>query len=55
MNMSNDTDNDFTNAMTRALAYGIARILNMDMEHAEALELAGINDTPPTSANTDND
>jgi hypothetical protein len=45
MDMSNDTDNDFTNAMTRALAYGIARILNMDMEHAEALELAGITDT----------
>jgi len=53
--MSNDTDNDFTNAMTRALAYGIARILNMNMEHAEALELAGIHDTPSPSANEDND
>ena len=40
-----NNDNDFSNAMARVLAYGIARINNMDMTHEEALELAGVPDT----------
>ena len=40
-----NNDNDFSNAMSRVLAYGIARINNMDMTHEEALELAGVPDT----------
>jgi hypothetical protein len=40
-----NNDNDFSNAMSRVLTYGIARINNMDMTHEEALELAGVPDT----------
>jgi hypothetical protein len=40
-----NNNNDFSNAMSRVLAYGIARINNMDMTHEEALELAGVPDT----------
>lgn len=48
-----NNDNDFTNAMTRVLAYGIARINNMDMTHEDALELVGIPDTTPSPSDTE--
>lgn len=50
------SNNDFTNAMASVLAYGIARIQNMDMTHEEALELAGVTDpTPPSPQHEDTD
>ena len=54
----NNNDNDFSNALAKVLAYGIARINNMDMTHEEALELAGVTDvaeteTPPSYTHPD--
>jgi hypothetical protein len=42
------SNNDFNNAMAKVLAYGIARINNMDMTHEEALELAGVSHVDDT-------
>jgi len=48
-----NSDNDFSTAMAKVLAYGIARINNMDMTHEEALDLAGVTNTEAHP--TDND
>lgn len=49
----NNNDNDFNNAMAKVLAYGIARILEMDMTHEEALELAGVTNNEALPSDND--
>lgn len=46
-------NNDYTDAMAKVLAYGIARINNMDMTHEEALELAGVDPSPTQETTQD--